>query len=359
MRRTTAPLRGVFPAAALFTSAILAARPAIAAESAAGTITATVDIAPEEIIEHIGSAYRFVDVDVVEISASLSEPAPAAGITLGTVSSLVPPLGSMFFGFGETSASVFETFPTGGFTSFYPGFALRMGYFGLTNPPPGVEIGQPNTLWHVQTIETGTRGDVCRLDPDPNYCCAVNYLACLLCSLGWGNCKFCPFGAPADVIDSVTPRLGPGWVMTLQRYRDEVLATTSEGQIYVGLYMANALDIMRAITVSPTLALDLFYAKDDWVAALQGLVDGQGDQFAVTPSMQDDLTRLLDEFERVGSPELAAMIAFQRNQLSLDALVGLSMNEFQQQVESGASPVEPSSWGRIKTLYRDAPSPRR
>ena len=50
----------------------------------------------------------------------------------------------------------------------------------------------------------------------------------------------------------------------------------------------------------------------------------------------------------------AQAIAFERQRLSLDTIAGLTLDEFQQQVETlgGTTAVTERSWGRVKSLFR-------
>jgi hypothetical protein len=144
-----------------------------------------------------------------------------------------------------------------------------------------------------------------------------------------------------------------GAIEVLARYRDEILATTPAGQFYTDLYEQHSPDIMLGIASSPFLIVEITFAKEEWIAALEALVNGSGAQFVVTQEMQDDLLSILQTLEDVGSPELAAMIAFERERLALDSIAGLKMSQFQQRVDNhGPVSVERSSWGRVKGLYR-------
>jgi hypothetical protein len=70
--------------------------------------------------------------------------------------------------------------------------------------------------------------------------------------------------------------------------------------------------------------------------------------------MEDDLLSLLQTFQDVGGPDLAAMISFEKQRLELDQIAGLTMSQYQAQIESlgGPTSVEETSWGRLKALYR-------
>jgi hypothetical protein len=71
--------------------------------------------------------------------------------------------------------------------------------------------------------------------------------------------------------------------------------------------------------------------------------------------MQDDLLNLLQRFEAAASPGLASTLAFERSRLDLDSIAGLTMTQFQSQVETlgGPTAVEKRSWSDVKRRYRD------
>jgi hypothetical protein len=147
----------------------------------------------------------------------------------------------------------------------------------------------------------------------------------------------------------------PLFVPTLRRYRDEVLDTTTTGRYYIELYASHSNDIIRAIAAEPNLAARLFLQREEWISGLDALVNGQGAGFTVTPTMQENLLDLLQSFESAGSPALAAMIAFERSRLRLESIAGLSIQEFQTQVETlgGPTAIGHRAWGDVKRIYRD------
>jgi hypothetical protein len=162
-----------------------------------------------------------------------------------------------------------------------------------------------------------------------------------------------PDDAGEGVRAGATPR-GGSPITILQRYRDEVLGATADGQFYADLYAQHSLDLSRAIVAAPSLAARLFNAHGAWIDGISALVDGNGGSFVVTQQMEDDLNALLDTFQAVGSPAVQQMLAFERGRLQLDQIAGLTMTEYQDQIEDlgGPTSVEPMSWGRMKALYR-------
>ena len=150
-------------------------------------------------------------------------------------------------------------------------------------------------------------------------------------------------------MEIVTTSISPDQLMT-----GKVLASTAAGQYYSDLFYQLSPEINQAVIASPTFLVRLWIAKDEWLAGLQALVDGQGDQFVITPAMQSSLDALLDTFESVGSSSLASTIAFERTRLGLGAIGGMTMTQYQTQVETlgGPTAVRPTTWSAMKAAYR-------
>ena len=321
------------------------------ADPAAAGGTNTVRIAVEDaFVPEVGDAFWVIQGPEVEIPLALGSPAPSGGYIVNTVSGLSPPLGTVPFPAGATSATAVRAFGAVPFAQFAPGWEGRASYFALTTTPPGLDVVDPSVLWIAQVRETGFTprgGDNC-------FACFAEQLICYLLSHSPSECLFiCSLGAGPERSPAPASR-GVGWIDVLRRYRDEVLAASTHGQFYIDLYQATSPDLIRALVASPSLAIRLYHARTDWAAGFQDLVDGAGDTFTVSLSMQDDLLSILDTFEAVGSPALAQTLAFERARLQLDQIAGLSMTELQQQIETlgGTSALESRGWGRIKALYR-------
>jgi hypothetical protein len=235
----------------------------------------------------------------------------------------------------QLTASADLAFPAGPGEPFYPGWEAKFAYFTFTGTDGGLVEGIPDVLYFALVTRslTPARGDC--------VACFWGEVLCLLnidCGIGCGRAPIEARGSP---------------ITTLQRYRDEVLAATEDGQYYIDLYNQFSFDLIEAIVASPSLAARLFNAHGAWVNGLQALVDGQGASFIVTQQMEDDLLALLQTFQDVGSTDLSTMIAFESARLQLDQIAGLTIADYQAQVETlgGPTSVESTSWGRIKSLY--------
>jgi hypothetical protein len=217
-----------------------------------------------------------------------------------------------------------------------PGYEGKWAYFALTETSEGLVEGTPDVLYFAQVAPTnpGRAGDQ----------------NCVTCA--WGA-LLCFLDISCDYVCAALGSRGSS-IVTLQRYRDEVLAATEAGQFYIDIYNQFSPDLFQAILAAPSLTARLFKAQGAWVDGLETLLDGQGGSFIITQQMEDDLLSILQTFQDVGSPDLANMIAFEKQRLQLDQIAGLTMSQYQAQVENlgGPTSVDPTSWGRIKSLYR-------
>jgi hypothetical protein len=228
-------------------------------------------------------------------------------------------------------------------------FVLSPPVSGLTVTRGNVSIGNPTGRgsWLVAFLNAVFDGVV------EDWLCVYCFVDCVLCELGIGECE-CAIDPFCGDLGSHDPRDAGGTGLDiLQQYRDQVLATTPEGQYYTGLYEELSGEIGLALLSEPTFLYRVVAAKDEWIAAIGALVDGQGATAVVTPSMQASLNAILDELAENGSPNLASKIELERTRLHLDALTGMTMDEFQEQVETlGGTPTERTSWGELKGRYR-------
>lgn len=325
----------------------------------------------EAYLPEIDQSIWVIQTSSDELPLALSAPAGPGGLQIPTVSALTPPLGAGFFAEGTTSTSVLESVASMPFVEFMPGWLARGGYFAInfTSLPPGVEMTDPTIAQVVQVVETpAPRGyTVCGLCIAVETLCIAVYGTPGLCD---PDCKIQERALPGSVraLGEIRSRNAPraesvprprgdldfSWMGVLRRYRDEVLAGSTEGQFYAEFYTDHSADLARALFASPTLLVRTYRVATAWAPAFQALVDGTGDSFTISQTMEDDLLALFDTFESVGAPAFSQAIAFERTRLQLDGIAGLTMTEYQTQIETlgGSTAVEPTSWGRVKALYR-------
>jgi hypothetical protein len=291
------------------------------------------------------AAYWVVDTPSPSIPVRLDTPSIGTG-SMNFVTFIQPGIGTIFFEPGQQNASASVQFPAGPPEDTYQQWGAKWAYFALTKGSGGITDGFPNTLYFLHVYETapGRRGD-----SECAYCFFA-WIAYVVNAADEWVCGRSPKGGPAQQ----GLRGGSNPATTLQRYRDEVLAANADGLFYTNLYVQHSLDLSRAIVAAPSLAARLFNAQGPWIDGISALVNGTGGSFVVTQQMEDDLNALLDTFEAVGSPALQQMLAFERGRLQLDQIAGLTMTEYQEQIEDlgGPTSIEQESWGRVKALYR-------
>jgi len=296
-------------------------------------------------IEQVDTYHWFFGSPEIDVPVLLSAPAGGSGASMG-YSTGGGSSGTASFAPGELAAAIPLVPPPFGGMEIFPGWNWIVEYLYLTPPAVNAEIGSP--FWmtmHFVQESVGREGD----DTECFYC----FLWSMARAAGypvWPDCT-----GPASALGAIAGLRGAGDPVTiLRRYRDETLASTVEGQYYIDLYHEHSPDMMRASVAEPSFVARLLNASEDWTTAIGALVDGTGDQALISQAMADDLNAMLDTFESVGSPALAATIAFERSRLELDSVAGMTMDAFQTQIETlgGSTSVDASTWGRIKAGYR-------
>ncbi len=267
---------------------------------------------------------------------------PEAPVSLRWTSTMVPWEGSVTFDGVDEATVVFSPWP--GPEPF------RVESFSLETGP------MPGGLDHILDL----RAAILFAESGGAQECALCGVAGLLrltslgdCPLGCQKYGICDWSWPLRLLTRGGGELSR-MVTVLQRYRDEILAGTEEGQYYIARYDDLSPQIWRAVLGRPTFFYRVHQAIPDWIDALEALVDGTGDGVVITQDMEDRLNALLDEFEELGSAELTTFIDAQRTQLQVDAIAGYTVQEFQDQVEKlgGDTPVESATWSKLKARYR-------
>jgi len=198
----------------------------------------------------------------------------------------------------------------------------------------------------------------------------ANPVACILCAVALGltamgmsdcpdfyDCGLeCPTKAETDQPGS--PLLSAinvdpdSDLATLRRYRDEILLGTPVGDYCIQVYEDHSPAVMTAILQKPTLIHRFAALWELWLPAVAAVVDGVGASFTITSEMQDTLLGIMAEFEEVGSPELADLVARFRTELDLENVVGDTAADLQTSLEDNITGNESRSWGELKTMYR-------
>ncbi|HKI84994.1 MAG TPA: hypothetical protein VKA63_11745, partial [Candidatus Krumholzibacteria bacterium] len=127
----------------------------------------------------------------------------------------------------------------------------------------------------------------------------------------WGD-YLCPPSKTSLVLNDI--------ISALRSYRDEVLASTENGQYYTNLYQ----ELSPAMTHAAFRNMELFFAMLDgageWIPAFAALAAGNGNSVLVTQSMEASLARILDGLEGSSDPTLVEKVQFERSRLMLDSI---------------------------------------
>lgn len=119
----------------------------------------------------------------------------------------------------------------------------------------------------------------------------------------------------------------PDLVGTLRSLRDQVMASSTAGQRYTGLYTTHSGALARVVPLRPWLVWMVGDASAAWLPALQALVSGQGAGVTITQTMMDDWLAILAELQAGAPPATATAIQQELDRLDLPSFVGLTMDE--------------------------------
>jgi hypothetical protein len=146
-------------------------------------------------------------------------------------------------------------------------------------------------------------------------------------------------------------------IPALQDYRDNVLATTDAGQFYITLYSDLSPALYRESFRNPWLFFELLDARTEWGSGFAALASGTGNNYVISPSMQGSLTRILDHLETSGDAAILEAVQRERTRLMLDAVEGLTMDQFQNRLETLGGRVRVENTSSLSTLKTRYPSP--
>ena len=290
--------------------------------------------------EHMTFRFRANNIGYLEVSL---DAAPAVGDTVRIpIESwgAVTLLDSVLTFVDSSFQTVFYTMTTGHWSGMG---GVRLNAPGVIAPPAAGEFHEARIM--VDEVEPWTAQDcafcmlaVYMMDAEPNPCFAGNYCDFTIsCSAGSGG-----RGGAKTVTD----------LDLLRRYRDEILSATSDGQAVTNLYGVMGGGVVQAFLSDPGLGADIVALRNGWLPALSNLLDGDG-MMVITPGMQSQLTTLLDNLAAAAGPELVTQLVDLRAAAGLDALAGKTIAMANTQfVAGGATPIEDTSWGSLKALFR-------
>lgn len=321
--------------------AVLVAAAAALASPAHGQTNAVRIDDEEALVPEREAALWVVTTMTPSVPLALTQPSSGPA-TVDFVSSNQPGKGTVAFTEGQQHAEVDLTFAPAAPDEFAKGWGARWAYFALTATTGGLTHGFPTVMYMLQVGPLSGRES--GLEE-----CYLFLWSQLLCLLDVGPCFPWVAERPEGGVAGGGNPLEP-----YHRYRDEILNGTAAGQFYRDLYAQHTADAFAASLAAPSHVAAFHRAWQAWTPSVQALVDGNGASVPVTGTMQATLLALLDILEANGSPALAQAISTERARLQLDSIAGLTMAEFQTQVETlgGTNALEPVTWGGVKALYR-------
>lgn len=140
-----------------------------------------------------------------------------------------------------------------------------------------------------------------------------------------------------------------GWIRTLEAVagvdldvfyglRDQIFAQTAAGRRYTELYYASGLEISRLFFFNLSEGAQALQTLRTWQEPLRALVEGRGSSVTITAQQIAALQTVLDNVERLGSPELRAIIEREEAKLQLASLAGQTMDQALDRQTASAPP---------------------
>lgn len=115
----------------------------------------------------------------------------------------------------------------------------------------------------------------------------------------------------------------------LAAVREDLMRDSPAGQRLAQRYVTLGPEVVSLVRASPARWQQLVTVLVQWTPAVRSLVDGQGDQAAVSAEMVDVVDQFLQGLSAAGSPALSAAIAEERAQLPpFVNFVGMDMDQF-------------------------------
>lgn len=158
--------------------------------------------------------------------------------------------------------------------------------------------------------------------------------------------RTCPLSCELDTcwIKCLAKCTTPSLAMSPQQYnavdenvfypvRDQILATTPQGQHYIQTYYAHDAEILQLLIANAALWDDAVAVTEQWQPNLAALVNGTGDLTTITSAQVQALDNFLTALSTVASSELQQTITDERAALgSLENFVGMTMTQARSQV---------------------------
>lgn len=131
------------------------------------------------------------------------------------------------------------------------------------------------------------------------------------------------------LLSVVMPQTAELWdgVELLQQVRDQILVKSPEGSRYIDLYAEHSPELALILLADSDLREQGFETIDLFRPGLEALLEGRGDEVAITEAQVSAVEQFLDEIAAVANPALAQVIADERAANPLAQLSGMTMAE--------------------------------
>lgn len=156
--------------------------------------------------------------------------------------------------------------------------------------------------------------------------------------------------------------------MVVARVETEIMQKTPAGLYYEGLFWKHNDELMRIMSAHPENTVKLRDDLNLFIPGLEALVDGKGETVVITNEQVNALKEELDWFSYWGSPVLKEDIERERQRIQLDHLVGMTMDQALEYVNTTWMPdseaektIVPNSDGKwayfiLQDIYFEYPS---
>jgi len=118
----------------------------------------------------------------------------------------------------------------------------------------------------------------------------------------------------------------------LYRVRDEILATTPEGERLTDIYYTYIPSIIQVLIAHPELSDSSMATLRLFAPSLEALVDGNGDTVTVTAEQVQGLQSFIDTLVQYGDAELQSVILSELESHLLENMVGITLSEAWSQI---------------------------
>jgi len=192
----------------------------------------------------------------------------------------------------------------------------------LSNLTAGVTLTEPSTFYlDVRNPDFGNRQ------------CVLDGILSLMTASGVGGARLAGVSAEEPGTNDVLS------LSTYRSLRDQVLASSPQGQYFIDLYEQVSPELLQTISGQSWLLFRTVNVVERWAPAFQALAEGRGDEVLVTPEMIAEGLDYLEHLRGAVSPGLEELIRAEQEALDVSSWADMTMNQALAQVESRRIPA--------------------